>query len=103
MGLFTVGVVSLMMDMTRGGQTGLFVGAWTLASAMARGPASIAGGAVHNAMWALGSEAALAYAAVFVVAALGMALAVWLLNQVGLPRFRREVADLSAVLGQAVD
>jgi BCD family chlorophyll transporter-like MFS transporter len=103
MGLFTVGGVSLMMDMTHASQTGLFVGAWTLAQALAKGPAAIASGGLHNAARALGAEPAGAYAAVFIVEAIGLALAVWLLRQVGVPRFRQEVAPFSTVVTQTID
>lgn len=103
MGLFTVGGVSLMMDMTQSGQTGLFVGAWTLAQALAKGPAAIASSGLHNAARALGAEPAGAYAAVFIVEAVGLALAVWLLRQVGLPRFRQDVAQYSPLLTETVD
>ena len=103
MGLFTVGGVSLMMDMTHSSQTGLFVGAWTLAQALAKGPAAIAGTGLHNFARALGAEPAGAYAAVFFVEAVGLALAVWLLGKVGVPRFRQEVAQFSAAISQALD
>jgi BCD family chlorophyll transporter-like MFS transporter len=102
-GLFTVGGVSLMMDMTETGQTGLFVGAWTLASAMARGPASIAASSVFNAVRALGVEPAGAYAAVFIAAALCLVLAIYLLREVGVARFHREVEQMTSVMTQAID
>ena len=43
-GFFTVGSVSLMMDMTSSQHTGLFMGAWTLVQALAKGPASLLSG-----------------------------------------------------------
>lgn len=103
MGLFTVGGVALMMDMTQAGQAGLFVGSWTLAQALARGPAAIAGGGLHDLAVALGAAPGGAYAAVFVAEAMGLALAVYLLSQVGVPRFRQEVAGLGAAMAQAMD
>ena len=103
MGLFTVGGVSLMMDMTQTGQTGLFVGAWTLAQALAKGPAAVASSGLHNAARAIGAEPAAAYATVFLVEAAGLAVAVWLLHRVGVPRFSREAVPFSSVLTQSVD
>jgi MFS transporter, BCD family, chlorophyll transporter len=102
-GLFTVGGVSLMMDMTQSGHTGLFVGAWTLASALARGPASIAASGLHNMVRALGSGPAGAYASVFVVEAFGLVIAVWLLRQVGVLYLRQEVTRLDTILTQLGD
>jgi hypothetical protein len=58
---------------------------------------------LHNAARALGAEPAGAYAAVFIVEAVGLALAVWLLRQVGLPRFRQDVAQYSPLLTETVD
>ena len=103
MGLFTVGGVSLMMDMTQSSRTGLFVGAWTLAQALARGPAAIAAGGLHDLARVAGGTPATAYAAVFVVEAAGLVLAVWLLTKVGVPRFRQEISQLGTVLAQAMD
>ncbi len=103
MGLFTVGGVSLMMDMTQSSRTGLFVGAWTLAQALAKGPAAIAAGGLHDLARASGGTPAIAYAAVFVAEAAGLVLAVWLLTKVGVPRFRQEVSQLGTVLAQAMD
>ncbi len=103
MGFFTVGGVALMMDMTLTGQTGLFVGAWTLAQAMARGPASIAASGLHNAARLLGAGPGGAYASVFLIEAAGLVLAVWLLRQIGVRGFRSEAAELGAVATHAMD
>ena len=53
-GFFTVGAVALMMDMTSSAHTGLFVGAWTLVQALAKGPASLVGGAMQSALISIG-------------------------------------------------
>lgn len=103
LGLFTVGGVALMMDMTQVGQTGLFVGAWTLAQALAKGPAAIAAGSLHNLAESLGATAGAAYATVFIVEALGLAVAVYLLNQVGVDSLRQGAAVPSTILAQAAD
>ncbi len=102
-GLFTVGGVSLMMDLTSAIHTGLFAGAWTLVSAVGRGPASIAGGAVHSALAAGGASQAQAYAGVFALEALGLLLALWLLGRVRVRRFRERVDSFGALAAQAMD
>jgi BCD family chlorophyll transporter-like MFS transporter len=58
-GLFTVGGVAMMMDMTSSEHTGLFVGAWTLVQAIARGPASLASGALYSSFIGLGASTGL--------------------------------------------
>ena len=102
-GLFTVGGVALMMDMTSTEQTGLFVGAWTLIQALAKGPASIAGGALQTGLSALGASPAVAYGGVFAAEGLGVLVAVYLLSRVGVAAFRQEVAGFGALAGQAMD
>jgi BCD family chlorophyll transporter-like MFS transporter len=102
-GLFTVGGVALMMDMTSTEQTGLFVGAWTLIQALAKGPASIAGGALQTGFVALGAGPAQAYAGVFAAEGLGVLLAVYLLSRVGVAAFRHEVASFGALAAEAMD
>jgi len=102
-GLFTVGGVALMMDMTSSQQTGLFVGAWTLVMAVAKGPAAIAGGAIQSSLLKMGMTAAQAYSAVFMVEAIGITLSIFFLSRVGVKVFKQEVELLGSVLAQVVD
>jgi BCD family chlorophyll transporter-like MFS transporter len=95
MGIFTVGGLALMMDLTVKEQVGLFMGAWTLAQALANGLASVGGGILHDvglAIW--GSEAG-AYALVFLVEAGGLLGVIALLLRVDVVTFRTEVSQLS--------
>lgn len=95
MGIFTVGGLSLMMDLTVKEQVGLFVGAWTLAQALANGLASVGGGILHDVGLALlGSEAG-AYALVFLTEAGGLLGIIVLLLRVDVAKFRSEVSKLS--------
>ena len=98
-----MGGIALMMDMTSTEQTGLFVGAWTLIQALAKGPASIAGGALQSGFVALGANAAQAYAGVFAFEGLGVLVAVFLLSRVGVAAFRKEVASFGALTAEAMD
>ncbi len=95
MGIFTVGGLALMMDLTMKEQVGLFMGAWTLAQALANGLASVGGGILHDAGLALWGSEAGAYALVFLVEAGGLLGIIALLLQVDVARFRTEVAKLS--------
>jgi BCD family chlorophyll transporter-like MFS transporter len=95
MGIFTVGGLALMMDLTVKEQVGLFMGAWTLAQALANGLASVGGGILHDVgLVFLGSETG-AYALVFLVEAGGLLGIIALLLQVDVTMFRTEVAKLS--------
>ena len=92
MGAFTVAGIVLMMGMTVGGHAGLYMGAWTLAEATARGLAGVSGGALFDLAQWLGASAAGAYAAVFALEGAGMVLTMALLARVDPGRFRAESA-----------
>ena len=95
MGIFTVGGLALMMDLTVKEQVGLFMGAWTLAQALANGLASVGGGILHDVGFGLWGSEAGAYALVFLVEAGGLLGIIALLLPVDVTRFRAEVARLS--------
>ncbi len=102
-GLFTVGGVSMMMDMTSAIHTGLFAGAWTLVQAVAKGPASITGGAIESVLERAGLALGPAYAAVFVVEAVGLVAAAALLASVRVQNFRDEIDSLGQLAAQVID
>ena len=54
-GVYNVGALALMMEMTIEGATGLYMGIWAMAQAFATALASIASGALHTAMIASGA------------------------------------------------
>jgi BCD family chlorophyll transporter-like MFS transporter len=90
MGFFNVGGLALMMGMSVEGNNGVFMGAWTLAQALANGLASVGGGLAHD--WALrifASEPA-AYAAVFLLEAGGLIATTVLLAGVSTEEFRAQ-------------
>ncbi len=87
-GFFTVGGVALMMDMTSASHTGLFVGVWTVVQALAKGPASLAGGGLHDLFASFGATAGWAYGLVFAVEGVGLLLAILVLQRVQVTEFR---------------
>ena len=97
-GAFTVGGVSLMMDLTVKGQAGLFVGAWTLAQALAKFGSSLLSGAIHDLVLSMGGQSQVAYAFIFGTEAVGLLMVTWLLLHVNVLAFRREVSDLHQVM-----
>lgn len=101
-GFFTVGGVALMMDMTSREYTGLFVGAWTLIQAIAKGPTAIVGGALQSALVALGGDPAQAYAGVFILEAMGIILGMIFLRQVAVERFRDDVESFGSLAVEAI-
>ena len=87
-GVLTTGGISLMLDLTAAETAGTFIGAWGLAQAMARGLATIAGGAVLDLGRALFASPVLAYGLVFATQAAGMILSIALLQRVNIQEFR---------------
>jgi BCD family chlorophyll transporter-like MFS transporter len=87
-GVLTAGATSLMLDLTAAETAGTFIGAWGLAQAMARGLATVLGGAVLNLGKALFTAPVLAYGMVFALQALGMILAIWFLGRVNVKEFQ---------------
>lgn len=102
-GLFTVGGVALMMDMTLSEHTGLFVGAWTLVQALARGPASLASGGLFNIFSSYGASAAQGYGSVFLVEALGLGISLIFLRQVAVGDFQKEAHSFTGFASEAMD
>lgn len=96
MGFFNVGGLSLMMDLTAEGRVGLFMGAWTLAQALANGFSGVGGGMLHDLGLVLFGAEPAAYALVFAVEAAGLLGMILVLRQVDVEAFRREVAQLSS-------
>lgn len=47
-GVFNVGALAMMMDMTVDGATGMYMGMWGIAQAMGMGGSAVVGGAIHT-------------------------------------------------------
>jgi BCD family chlorophyll transporter-like MFS transporter len=97
-GIITAGATSLMLDLTAAETAGTFIGAWGLAQAMARGLATVLGGGVLNLGKLLFSQPVLSYAMVFAIQALGMILAIWVLNKVNVREFQENAKQAIATV-----
>ncbi len=93
-----------MLDLTASEAAGTFIGAWGLAQAIARGSATILGGAVLDLGRAIFQVPVLAYGTVFTLQAIGMLLAILLLNRVNVREFSEGTKQAIAnVLQQELD
>ena len=93
-----------MLDLTLAETAGTFIGAWGLAQSIARGLATILGGAVLDLGRAIFQVPVLAYGTVFTVQAIGMLLAILLLNRVNVREFSEGTKQAIAnVLQQELD
>ena len=84
-----IGALSLMMEMTVPGATGLFMGLWGTAQTMAQGMASIGSGILHTTLVKGGVlPPAIAYGAIFGVEAVALLVGAALVVGVSILRFR---------------
>ena len=97
-GIVTTGALSLMLDLTAAETAGTFIGAWGLAQALAKGVATVTGGAVFDLGKKLFTNLVLAYGLVFAVQATCMALAVWFLARVNVQEFRTNAKEAIAAV-----
>jgi MFS transporter, BCD family, chlorophyll transporter len=92
-GFFNVGSLSMMMDMTIDGATGLYMGLWGMAQAFGNGTSSIGSGALHTGLIETGLLSPnVAYFSIFGLEALGMTAAALIVWRLSVTRFRSEHA-----------
>lgn len=88
-GLFDVGALALMMDMTIDGQAGMYMGIWGMAQGFGNGFANVLSGAFHTILIELfGMAPALAYGSIFIFEATVMGLAVLVLRGISVQEFK---------------
>lgn len=103
-GITTTGAISLMLDLTAAETAGTFIGAWGLAQAMARGIATVTGGAVLDLGKTLFTTPVLAYGLVFVLQAVGMLSAIWFLSRVDVAEFQTNAKSaIASVMESEID
>lgn len=90
-GFFNVGSLSMMMDMTVEGATGLYMGLWGVAQAFGNGTASFGSGVLHSTLIETGlMSPAVAYFGIFSVEAIGMVAAAAIIWRLSVQHFHRE-------------
>lgn len=87
-GIATSTNLALMLDMTTAEQAGLFIGAWGVADALARGVGILMGGVVRDIITVLTGDLVLGYIVVFLIEAALLALSLMLLQRIDVRRFR---------------
>jgi len=82
-GIFAVGALSMMMDMTRPGQAATYLGVWGIAQALAQGLAGLTAGVGRAGLEAVTGHIGFAYQGVFALEAIALVATVWLLLSMG--------------------
>jgi len=93
-GIFNVGSLSMMMDMTIEGATGLYMGLWGVAQAFGTGIASMGSGALHTTLIESGAMTpAAAYSSIFAFEAAAVTVAGGVLYHISVRKFRDSHAN----------
>ncbi len=104
LGVWNIGTLGLMMDLSPAGRAGTFLGFWTFCVTLARGAGVAGGGIVRDLALQLSGEHSIAYGAVFCMGLAGLLLSWLALRFVEGSRDRtpRE-AELATILSKALD
>lgn len=102
LGIWNVGTLGLMMDMSPVGRAGAFLGFWTLTVTFARGIGVSGGGIGHDVLLQASGAPATAYGLVFTLGFVGLALSLWALSRVNVRAFRHQYQPDSAASAEAV-
>ncbi len=96
-GLATVSNLSLMLDMTRAGQVGLFIGAWGMADAFARLVGDLLGGVVRDFVTLLTRSGVAGYLVVFGLEAVLLMISLIVLRRIDVGRFQAQGPEPSVI------
>lgn len=106
LGIWNIGTLGLMMDLSPSGRAGAFLGFWTLTVTFARGLGVAGGGAVRDVALGLSGEFSVAYGVVFVLGFIGLLVAWIALRRVSLADCQSDVkqdAEIAAALAGVMD
>ena len=106
MGIWNIGTLGMMMEMSPAGRAGTFLGFWTLCVTFARGAGVAGGGMVRDLVLGLSGDHAIAYGSVFVCGFIGLLcalVALWHVKRAERPADPRADGELAAVLSHSLD
>ncbi len=111
LGLWNIGTLGLMMDMSPSSRAGTFLGFWTLVVTFARGFGVSGGGIMRDIVLSLTANMQLAYGVVFVAEFFGLLLALWMLSRVNIRVYRstqqaeqdESAGDMAQVFAGAIE
>jgi len=106
LGVWNVGTLGLMMDMSPFGRAGTFLGFWTLVVTLARGLGVSSGGIIRDIALAVSGSPQIGYGSVFVIGVIGLGFSLYMLRQINVRAFKQEVERMpepSQVFASAMD
>ena len=102
-GIATAANLALMLDMTTSEQVGLFIGAWGVADALARGTGMLLGGVVRDLVSGATGNPSSGYITVFLIEAIMLAGSLLLLRAIDVKAFRARQPTLTELVALAGD
>ena len=102
-GIATATNLALMLDMTTPEQVGLFIGAWGIADALARGLGNLMGGVVRDLVAVTTGSQTGGYISVFLIEALMLCVALLMLRRIDVSAFRERQTSFSQVVSAMGD
>ncbi len=108
LGIWNVGTLGMMMEMSPSKRAGTFLGFWTLVVTIFRGLGTSGAGIALDVLRSVtGGNLSLSYGSIFVACGVGLAVSMWALRQVNVKVFQSEQgiveADTASVLAAAMD
>ncbi len=106
LGIWNVGTLGMMMDMSPFGKAGTFLGFWSLVVTFARGFGVSGGGILRDIFLSIGDTHAMAYGLVFLTGAVGLGAALFMLSRVNVRAFKEaeeQPAEVEAVFAGGLD
>lgn len=102
-GVATTTNLALMLDMTTAEQVGLFIGAWGVADAAARGVGTLLGGVMRDVIAHMSGSAVSGYVSVFLIEAFLLGISLVLLQRIDVNDFRSRQPSLTELVAIAGD
>ncbi|NTU82851.1 MAG: BCD family MFS transporter [Chloroflexales bacterium] len=102
-GIATTTNLAMMLDMTTPSNVGLFIGAWGVADAAARGLGNLMAGVLRDIMSATLGSATGGYIVVFLIEGLMLCVALVLLRRIDVSAFRGEQQSITTLIAVAGD
>ena len=96
-GLSTVANLSLMFDLTMPGMVGLYIGAWGFSNALSRLVGTLLAGILRDVVSRFTGNALSGYILVFIIEALMLVIATFMLYRIDVKKFRKGVEEPSFV------
>ncbi|WP_448544394.1 BCD family MFS transporter [Roseiflexus sp.] len=102
-GVATTTNLALMLDMTTAEQVGLFIGAWGVADAAARGVGTLLGGVMRDVIAHMSGSVVSGYVSVFLIETVLLGISLVLLQRIDVNEFRSRQPSLTELVAIAGD